>query len=201
MMYCKGVPADEVLHAAHHKSKVGGVDFHGWQSEEVVWRGGQEDRILAVGPKFSSANHKAKVLEVLEVAGRDVGGFAGTIDPSDERLKIFLYIAGSEKKVAGVAVGEADVLAHRLDPAQPSVVVAQGGLEAKKQVAEAGVKLIWSHWNHRRRGVATALLDAVRRNLCYGYTVPKAKCAFSTPTTSGRALATRYLEAEDIFFY
>jgi len=200
MMYSRGVAEDEALHAAHHKSKVGGVDFHGWQCEEVVWRGGEEggDRIIAVGPKFGAAGHRTKVLEVLEAAGKDVGGFAGTIDPSDERLKVFLYIAGAEKKVAGVSVGENDVPAQRLDPSQPAVVIA---LEDKKETAVAGIKLIWSHWGYRRRGVATALLEAVRRNICYGYTVPKGKCAFSTPTTSGRALATRYLGIKDVLFY
>ena len=55
-----------------------------------------------------------------------------------------------------------------------------------------GVRAIWVHRSVRRCGVATTLLDAARNNLCFDAVVPRAACAFTSPTAAGRAFALRY---------
>ena len=89
--------------------------------------------------------------------------------------------------------------ASLIDASNAETVVASSNDEEPK--VSGGVRLVWVHWNYRRKGVATALLDALRRNLVYGYTIPKVEIAFSSPTTSGRALAARYLGESEFLFY
>jgi GNAT superfamily N-acetyltransferase len=61
-----------------------------------------------------------------------------------------------------------------------------------------GVHQIWTHAEHRGRGVATALLDAARERAVYGRTVPRDMVAFSSPTGDGARLAKKYRGGEGI---
>mmetsp|Transcript_70 Transcript_70/g.181 ORF Transcript_70/g.181 Transcript_70/m.181 type:complete len:240 (+) Transcript_70:22-741(+) len=58
---------------------------------------------------------------------------------------------------------------------------------------DLGVDKIWVRPSHRRRGVATALLDAARRHFFFNFEVPIPRFAVSQPTAEGRALFEAYL--------
>jgi N-acetyltransferase len=64
-----------------------------------------------------------------------------------------------------------------------------------------GVRAMWVHSTARRRGVATILLDVARQVACFGATVPRAACAFTSPTAAGRAFATRYCGTARLLVY
>merc|ERR1712166_512148 len=57
------------------------------------------------------------------------------------------------------------------------------------------------HWKHRRKHVASRLLDALRETLVFGCTLRHAELAFSAPTTSGRALAEKYIQSKQVWIY
>ena len=67
--------------------------------------------------------------------------------------------------------------------------------------ALVGVNRIWVLPEHRRKHVATRLLDSVRATLIYGTIVEKDQIAFTDPTPDGRRLASRYTEREDFLVY
>jgi hypothetical protein len=67
--------------------------------------------------------------------------------------------------------------------------------------ALCGVQLVWVADSHRRGGVATAMLDAARRDVVYGYVVPREHCAFSQPTREGKMFARRYTRRGDFFIF
>jgi GNAT superfamily N-acetyltransferase len=54
------------------------------------------------------------------------------------------------------------------------------------------VDRIWVGEKHRRKGLATALINHARNVLIPGLEIRRSQVAFSWPTTLGRALATRY---------
>lgn len=56
-----------------------------------------------------------------------------------------------------------------------------------------GVAQVWVRPDARRRGLATALLDAARAHAVYAYVVPPEALAFSQPTAAGAAFARAYL--------
>lgn len=58
--------------------------------------------------------------------------------------------------------------------------------------ASCGIRAIWVAPSSRRKHVATELLDALRKSFCKGQILKPSQCAFSQPTSSGRALASSY---------
>jgi N-acetyltransferase len=57
-----------------------------------------------------------------------------------------------------------------------------------------GISRVWVSRSHRRKGIATTLLEAARQNFFYGIEVPREMVAFSQPTESGRQLAEDWFE-------
>ncbi|KAH7722394.1 N-acetyltransferase ESCO1 [Aphelenchoides avenae] len=60
-----------------------------------------------------------------------------------------------------------------------------------------GVNRIWVHTRMRRKGLATFLLDAVRRLAASGPPLPKTRVAFSDPDETGVQLAKAYLNDKE----
>ncbi|CUS11230.1 unnamed protein product [Tuber aestivum] len=59
-----------------------------------------------------------------------------------------------------------------------------------------GVSRVWVCADHRRRGIATRLLDCAREHFIYGMKIEKDDVAFSQPTESGGALARGWFGAD-----
>ena len=81
---------------------------------------------------------------------------------------------------------------------------ASGSLEVSDTVCTGcicGVHAIWVEDALRGRGIATAMLDSVRRNVVYGYSIPRDHVAFSSPTTDGRMLALEFTGRKDFLIF
>lgn len=64
-----------------------------------------------------------------------------------------------------------------------------------------GVKLVWVHPTKRRQAVASRLLDTARRCFSYGAVISIDCVAFSQPTETGFAFASRYCQSDQILAY
>ncbi|CAH8509881.1 unnamed protein product [Schistosoma rodhaini] len=64
-----------------------------------------------------------------------------------------------------------------------------------------GIRRIWVEHKHRRKGIATNLLDAVLQNLIYGLPLSRTQTAFSEPTANGADFAVSYTGREDFLIY
>jgi hypothetical protein len=60
-----------------------------------------------------------------------------------------------------------------------------------------GVHQIWTHHDHRGRGVATALLDVSREKMIFGTTIKRDMIAFSSPTGDGARLLKKYVGSQN----
>lgn len=60
------------------------------------------------------------------------------------------------------------------------------------KLAHISVERIWVDKEHRRKGLATTLINHARKVLIPGLEIKRSQVAFSWPTTLGRSLATRY---------
>ncbi|KAG0584690.1 hypothetical protein KC19_3G228300 [Ceratodon purpureus] len=58
--------------------------------------------------------------------------------------------------------------------------------------AVCGVRGIWVSRSERRKGIASHLLDAMRKTFCLGVALETSQCAFSQPSPDGEAFAARY---------
>ncbi|TYK25316.1 protein CHROMOSOME TRANSMISSION FIDELITY 7 [Cucumis melo var. makuwa] len=67
--------------------------------------------------------------------------------------------------------------------------------------AVCGVRAIWVTPANRRKHVASQLLDAARQSFYKGVALECSQLAFSQPTSSGMALASRYVGSRSILVY
>lgn len=64
-----------------------------------------------------------------------------------------------------------------------------------------GVDKIWVHRKFRRSGIATRMLETIRKSFVYGYMVPREEVAFSQPTEMGAGLAIAYTQTSGFLSY
>jgi N-acetyltransferase len=67
--------------------------------------------------------------------------------------------------------------------------------------ATLGVRRIWVHPTHRRRGVASRLLGAVSRDFVHGHSVARSAIAFTEPTADGSAFARAFCGSAAVRVY
>ncbi|KAH9315261.1 hypothetical protein KI387_023888, partial [Taxus chinensis] len=79
----------------------------------------------------------------------------------------------------------------------PSVIVCSEIPEP----AVCGVRGIWVPWPERRKGIATKLLDTMRKTFSLGYVLEPCQCAFSQPTSDGKAFAANYCKTDSFLIY
>ena len=124
-------------------------------------------------------------------------GGTGPCAAASERYKVFVYLAGD--KCVGLC------LAERIRHASKVVATTKLAADEDKDVPDytrcsirsetsmepmlLGISRVWVSRAHRRKGIASSLLESARTNFFYGIEVPKKMVAFSQPTESGRQLA------------
>uniref|UniRef100_S4RA29 Establishment of sister chromatid cohesion N-acetyltransferase 2 n=1 Tax=Petromyzon marinus TaxID=7757 RepID=S4RA29_PETMA len=208
MMYSAASPEDEAQHLQFHKRFISTIRFVGWKKERVIgeFPDGKIILVLPGDPKYALK----KVEEVRELVDADLGfHVAGLRNPS--RTKTLLFVS-NDKKVVGCLIAEHITKGYRVLPA----AAAQGlgePLEALLERQQAwccssvaepaicGVSRIWVFSLMRRRGIATRMVDCLRRNFSYGVYLSKNELAFSDPTPDGKLFAMRYCQTPRFLVY
>ena len=210
MEYVPSHEEDAALHKSFHQLNIDGVELgRGFVKDigALDWLGEGQSVVLVDGR--SSTPIRKKVRKVLEVVKTDLGA----VEIDDERLwgsqkksasksktqtsldaveggKIFLYCVGD--KCVGLC------LAERIQSASKVVARAADDLKSSLTTEPSiapmllGISRIWTSKSHRRKGVASVLLDNARAHYFYGIEVPRKMIAFSQPTESGSRLADRW---------
>ncbi|XP_069676503.1 N-acetyltransferase ESCO2 [Periplaneta americana] len=193
IVYHIGDPQDEMSHQKYH-DQVNSVTYSAWKQERVVAHYGLE-RVILVKPT-DSKSWLNKVKDVLEMVDKELGyadtGLASLAPDSH----IYLYVAN--KKVFGCVVAHPITLAYKM---LDSVVEGCDCCSAESYPAKCGVSRVWVNKNHRRRKVASRLLDCMRANFVHGYILGKDEFAFSAPTPEGKALAEKYTGTVNYLVY
>lgn len=199
LLYAPGDPADEALHRVHHAAAVKGPRVGPGGSVRVVREGvaaqppsarrgssalsSTSGRILHAPP----GRRPAAVAAAIARAEAALGTPPGFTDPrGGKSTHVLLYEAASDRRVAGVAVVEALPRGCRVTRWK-----SENGSPPRTRPA-AGVRAVWVAADHRRAGIASALLDAGRDVVAPLARVPRGALAFSAPTDEGAALAAAY---------
>jgi N-acetyltransferase len=108
---------------------------------------------------------------------------------------VYLYV--NKQRIVGLCVVERISKAHRL------MTHDDGTITRTCQTADAvlGIHLLWIHPDHRRQGIAKSLIDQACTAMVYGYHIPPALVAFSSPTMAGTQFAQWYCDRLDILVY
>jgi len=106
------------------------------------------------------------------------------------RYQVFLYMSGT--KCIGLCLAERISRAYKvLDPQEAG----HNALVVSEVPSQAfiGISRIWTSTSHRRKGVASTLLDSTRRAYASFSAIPKEQAvAWSQPTDSGAILARKW---------
>ena len=101
----------------------------------------------------------------------------------------------------GKATIDGIVVCNRIKEARIAQVLNDGVVRVEPEMprvrAVLGVSKIWVDSHAQRRGIASKLLDFARRNMIYGYVVPKGEVAFTAPTSNGARFAASYRACDD----
>jgi len=148
----------------------------------------------------SSKHELKKLLEILNVVNYHLSAPDITIEQL-QRCKSFLYLGGA-RRILGCVVAEPVDFAYRVIPSKtrddnPAVVCCT----TEKVPAVCGISRVWVQKLHRKRCIATKLLDAARNNFVYGSSLDKQVLAFSQPTGDGKFLAMRYTRTRSFLVY
>ena len=110
------------------------------------------------------------------------------------RYQVFLYMSGT--KCIGLCLAERISRAYKvLDPkeeGQNTLVVSE-----TPSPAFVGISRIWTSTSHRRKGIASTLLNSARRAYATFSGIPKVQAvAWSQPTDSGAILARSWFDMQ-----
>ena len=135
----------------------------------------------------------------------ELNDVAPTVSPSVTIAAAKMSAAEATKTTQMPGSADAtEIHAEQLDEASKSAARARGLVEISglwcnpnPVRAVAGVCHIWVHKRHRRRNIATRLVDAMRASIVYGYRVKRQECAFSAPTEAGARFASAYVRGSE----
>ena len=216
MEYIPSHEEDAALHKSFHGLNIDGVDLgKGFVKDaRVLDRLDEGDSVVVVDGR-SSASIRRRVRKVLDVVKTDLGAVEIEDDKlwgpqgkshtktkgktsgitAEETPKVFLYCLGD--KCVGLCLAERIGTASKVVATAPDYP--KGSLATEPSVAPMllGISRIWTSKSHRRKGIASVLLDSARLHYFYGIEVPKKMVAFSQPTESGSQLAERWFSSRE----
>uniref|UniRef100_A0A1B6DY63 N-acetyltransferase domain-containing protein n=2 Tax=Clastoptera arizonana TaxID=38151 RepID=A0A1B6DY63_9HEMI len=191
LVYQIGEPEDEIQHNLYH-SNFQTLRHLGWKNENIVGCF-QNDRIIMVS-HTDSKSWLNKTENVLKVVDKDLG-FAISQPLPSIKFKAFFYI--SEKTIVGCLFAIPLTEANKMHISNSEVDLCS----KEKYPVKCGISRIWTHSLNRRQGIATKLVDALRRNFMYGMILHKDELAFSVPSMDGKQFAFKYMGKQDYYVY
>ncbi|KAJ3189423.1 N-acetyltransferase esco2 [Gaertneriomyces sp. JEL0708] len=208
MKYSKAKSEDEALHVRYHRASIDGIEWSGYKTEIIASKLADGSRIVVV-TENCSGHIQARANEAVAVINGELGSVAESITPGS---KIFLYIS-DHKRVVGCVVAEPIAKAFRVVSKKLAIDdfgklrdnMQQNGsvyVECNSVVqSPCGISRIWVSKRNRRKGIASAMLDAIRARFVFGCAIGKDELAFSQPTRAGKGLAERYTDRVDFLVY
>lgn len=188
-IYQIGDPQDEHDHLVHHNSS-DVLRFNGWKEECVVGRfgSGRCIRIRGGEPGWK------RVEAVLSRIVHPHLGYEGSL-PQDKLHAYTAYLYIEKKQIIGCMIMEPKTRAYKFIPGDPDCC------SVEDYPVKCGVSRIWTHINHRRKSIASRLLDCGRASFLYGTALRAGDVAFSAPTAAGKQFAAKYCKCENFYVY
>ncbi|XP_044744383.1 N-acetyltransferase ESCO2 [Coccinella septempunctata] len=188
-VYNAGDPKDEHLHDNHHNA-TNILQFNGWKNERIVDQ--IDGRIIQILPG-DSKQWIDKVKRLASFINREMGYQNMEIDIS--RSMVFLFIFN--KSIIGCLMAESKTSANKILTANVEVDLCS----LEEYPVTCGVSRIWVAPSYRKKGIATKLMETLRKNFLPDRMVEKGEIALSAPTPDGKLFATKYFQTPNFYTY
>ncbi|XP_066468102.1 N-acetyltransferase ESCO2 [Tiliqua scincoides] len=205
MVYSAANPEDEAQHIQYHQRFLGGMKYVGWKNERVVteFLDGKVVLVLQDDPKYATK----KAEDVRKFVDNELG-FKQVVLTHPTPTQTYLFVS-NEKKIVGCLIAEPVRQAFRVISEPPSESPTKNSLEhhrawccsSKPEKVICGVSRIWVFSLMRRKGIASRLVDVVRRTFLFGSYLTTDEIAFSDPTPDGKLFATKYCQTPSFLVY
>ncbi|XP_060129194.1 N-acetyltransferase ESCO2 isoform X2 [Zootoca vivipara] len=205
MVYSAASPEDETQHAQYHQRFLEGIKYVSWKNEHVAaefWDG-KIVLILQDDPKYAIKKAEA----VRELVDNELG-FKHVVLRCPTQTYLFV---STEKKIVGCLIAEPVRQAYQVlsEPTTVSGSPTNDSLEhqrawccsTKPEKVFCGISRIWVFSLMRRRGIASRLVDVMRRTFLFGSFLNTNEIAFSDPTPDGKLFAARYCQTPNFLVY
>ncbi|CAJ0598805.1 unnamed protein product [Cylicocyclus nassatus] len=192
MIYCVDSISEVAMHDKHHsrfcditRVKISASQLNIWLRKECHYSTGH-GYVFRIVPD-SSTSLKRKAENIIEELVNPSVGFSTDLSiwGWDQRRTVWVSVTteNCNRCIAGIIVTEP------LNSAQDLA----SGMEVRDENSIIGVNRIWTHPSARRKGIATEILDVIRRWYFTGTHVPRNRVAFSDPSEDGRKFAEKYI--------
>ncbi|XP_033001124.1 N-acetyltransferase ESCO2 [Lacerta agilis] len=204
MVYSAASLEDETQHAQYHQRFLEGINYVSWKNEHVAaefWDG-KIVLILQDDPKYAIKKAEA----VRELVDNELG-FKQVVLRCPTQTYLFV---STEKKIVGCLIAEPVRQAYQV-LSEPTTMSGSpsDSLEhqrawccsTKPEKVFCGISRIWVFSLMRRRGIASRLVDVMRRTFLFGSFLNTNEIAFSDPTPDGKLFAARYCRTPNFLVY
>lgn len=110
-------------------------------------------------------------------------------------LQVYFYV--KNRQILGCLVAEPVSTAFKMLEMEGDVDVCS----RESYPVKCGVSRIWVKSGHRREGIATKLMNALRGGFMFANILKRTDLAFSSPTTDGKLFAKKYCDSPTFFVY
>lgn len=141
--------------------------------------------------------HVQRVSEILSIVDEELG-------IQGHRLPyMMLFYLSKQRRVLGCVAVDKTTTVYRMGSAQPhrQPPPQQAADEPSHVETYCGVHRLWVDAEHRRKGVATRLLDTLRDHFDAERVLCADELAFSQPTLAGQSFVESYTGRSDFLVY
>ena len=178
MLFQKGVHEDEVSHKRYHERFLEGVYAPRISKRHIISEG--DINIVLVNEK-SPSKMKKLVEQIIERSSCDLG----EAPPLPKGWKC--YLAYQKSFIIGYCLVESSVEGFLTE--EPT----------RKVICPLGISRFWVSPKHRKKGVATLMVDSARHE--EKANIPKCMVCFSEPTESGMSFAKKYCGTNPFVYF
>ncbi|ORX80172.1 hypothetical protein BCR32DRAFT_245810 [Anaeromyces robustus] len=196
--YNPSIQEDDIQHQKYHNIIIDGIEYNGYKTDKIIQYISKDIYISEAVISETTSSHKKKLLQILNLIETELGAVR-----LQEKIilnyKFFLYI--KNKKLIGCAIVR-DVkegLKIELDKNIEQITTIENikqrwllKIEVTKVPILCGISRIWVSKKERQKGVASQLLDSIRKHFLFNMILERNQIAFSQPTKLGTKLAYHF---------
>jgi len=120
----------------------------------------------------------------------------------DENQSLYCFVESTGHQIIGCVVCEPRQFAYNIKQSESRDWSEEHvEREQEEQQCYIGIVKIWVHAQHRRKCIASALMDCIRSTFIYGTRVQKQYIGWCQPTRIGRHFAQKYCQTNNILVY
>jgi len=198
MPYNPSIQEDDVQHQNYHNIIIDGIEYNGYKTDKIIKKISSGIYISKVTMSEATINHKKKLSQILNLIETELGAVSLKEEYIDN-YKFFLYI--KNKKLIGCAivrdVKEGYKIEMNQDINEISTIEKINKSLVSKVPTLCGISRIWVSKKERKKGIASQLLENIRKNFLFNMTLERSQIAFSQPTKLGTKLAYHFFNYTD----